>query len=301
MSIRNTLSVLVFAAVAVSQKCAVVLEGRAAAGTTPATFDTTNSLFDPKNVKGQNLTFAEIIQQPTVAASLFDTAGQIPTEITISDKSIFAPSATNIQTGFRRCELIPKANNGTDGSALGQKTIHFSVMKDEARLLNGSHEYQMVFLESADFSTNQIVLKTGTVSGLEGKVNSGALPATGNATGDTLIVQGNVNTDVGVIFETDFTGGGVWHNFGLVMDFDANTTQVLYSTDATPLEAVTDVLANEINGQGQYHFGLLKKPTGDNLTDITKQGFQPANINEGVIYGGVFVADGAAGCVDLSA
>jgi len=31
--------------------------------------------------------------------------------------------------------------------------------------LNVSHEYQLVFVESADFSTNQFVLKTGTIIG----------------------------------------------------------------------------------------------------------------------------------------
>lgn len=41
-----------------------------------------------------------------------------------------------------------------------------------------------------------------------------------SAAGNTIVVQGNVNTDLGVIFETEFTGNGVWHNFGVVMDYD---------------------------------------------------------------------------------
>jgi hypothetical protein len=38
-------------------------------------------------------------------------------------------------------------------------------MKDDARPLNYSHEYQLVFLETNDYSTNQFALKTGTIDG----------------------------------------------------------------------------------------------------------------------------------------
>lgn len=96
----------------------------------------------------------------------FDTAkNTIPLEVTISDASIFAPSPTNVQTGFRRAELLPASNTGTDLSTAGVKTLHFSLMKDDCRPLNNSHEYQLVFLETNDFSTNQFALKTGTING----------------------------------------------------------------------------------------------------------------------------------------
>lgn len=83
-------------------------------------------------------------------------------------------------------------------------------MKDVARPLNQSHEYQLFFLEDAKFSTNQVVLKTGTIAGL----------ANASAGTDQLVMLGNVNTAVGTLFSTAFTEG-VWHNFGVVMDFDA--------------------------------------------------------------------------------
>lgn len=60
------------------------------------------------------------------------------------------------------------------------------------------------------------------------------------------------------------------------------------------------MLSNDISGQGQFHFGALKKPTGAGLTDITKQGFQESGINEGVIYGGIFEEISTGGCVSLS-
>jgi len=48
-------------------------------------------------------------------------------------------------------------------------------------------------------------------------------------------------------------------------DADTNawtsTTQILYSEGTAPLVAATEILPNDISGQGQYHFGLLKKPT----------------------------------------
>lgn len=80
-------------------------------------------------------------------------------------------------------------------------------MKDTARPLNLSHEYQMVFLESNDFSTNQIVLKTGTV--LDQNV----------ADPDTLMLFSNVK-NASLLFSTKFTEG-TFHNFGVTLDFNA--------------------------------------------------------------------------------
>ena len=64
-----------------------------------------------------------------------------------------------------------------------------------------------MFLESNDFSTNQLVLKTGTL--LDG--------ATANP--DTLQLFGNVN-DPQLLFSTPFKAG-VFHNFAVTLDFDA--------------------------------------------------------------------------------
>lgn len=156
-----------------------------------------------------DLTWSQIIKLPTVPVSLFDSEGTLATEVTLSDKSIFAPSETNIQTGFRRAELMIKSNSGTDGSGTGLKTLHFSVRKDAARPLNTTHEYQLVFLEDTSFATNQFVLKTGTIYGQP----AGQDP-------DSLVLVGNVNSSpVPTLFLTKFTAD-VWHNFGIVLDFD---------------------------------------------------------------------------------
>jgi hypothetical protein len=78
-----------------------------------------------------------------------------------------------------------------------------------------------------------------------------------------------------------------------------STTQVFYSTNTAPLEAVTNALSNDVSGQGQFHFGVLKKPT-DGVGDITKNGFQEAGIDEGIVFGGIFQEDSANGCISLS-
>lgn len=58
----------------------------------------------------------------------------------------------------------------------------------------------------SDFSTNQVVLKTGT------------LLDQATADPDTLMFFGNVN-DGNLLFSTAFTEN-VFHNFGVTLDFD---------------------------------------------------------------------------------
>lgn len=153
------------------------------------------------------LKLSEVLEFPKVCGSLFDK-GTKPVGVTINDKSIFAPSADNVQKGFRRLELLPASNDGADASTSGIKTLHFSVMKDPQRPLNLTHEYQLVFLESADFSTNQFVVKTGSILGQN------------TPDPDTLQVFGNVATQpVQTLFATPFTPD-VFHNFALTLDFD---------------------------------------------------------------------------------
>ncbi|XMA17443.1 hypothetical protein WAI453_010234 [Rhynchosporium graminicola] len=230
-----------------------------------------------------DLKWSGVLELPAVNYSLFDYARTQAVAVTINDNSIF-----NAQTGFRRAELLPLSNSGTDTSTTGLKTLHFSILKDPTRPLNTFHEYQLFFLESNDYSTNQVVLRYGSLIG-------------GNPLGanpDTLFLQGNVNTNPSsTIFSTRFTEE-MWHNFGLVLDFvKGKTTQVYYSIDNAELAPVSQAVTNNLVGQGQYHFGILKKPIGA-TGDISKSGKQPSNINEGVIFGGIFAEDGSMnGCI----
>lgn len=84
-----------------------------------------------------------------------------------------------------------------------------------------------------------------------------------------------------------------------MLTHDPSTTQVFYSTGSTPLAQVTEALPNDVSGQGQYHFGMLKKPVNGG-SDITKSGEQPSGINEGIIYGGILLEDSTGGVVTKS-
>lgn len=66
-----------------------------------------------------------------------------------------------------------------------------------------------------------------------------------------------------------------------------------------PLVAQGKPIENDIQGQGQFHFGVLKKAI-NGTGDLTKTGFHESGINEGIIFGGIFEEDSADGCVSLS-
>ncbi|KAK1828951.1 hypothetical protein QBC39DRAFT_142292 [Podospora conica] len=279
---RLSWAVSLTASLAVAQECALQFDGRIPNELAAADFDVANDIFNNAFVLGQGLVFSQALRiLPVAAGSLFDIDIETePVETLISDDSIF-----NAQVAFRRAELIPTSNDGADASTQGVKTLHFSVLKDGVRPLNLSHEYQLVFLETADFSANQFVLKTGSILGQN------------TADPDTLQLFGNTN-DGQLIFNTTFQNG-VFHNFALQLDFAQNTVQVFFSRANDALQSVVDATANDLGGQGQFHFGLLKKPV-NGVGDITVNGDQPAGINEGIIYGGIFQEDSADGCISLS-
>lgn len=124
----------------------------------------------------------------------------VPVEVSITDSSIF-----NHQLGFRRCELLPESVDVDDPSTEGIKTVHFSLMKNSLKPINTTHEYQLAFMENKDFTTNQWVLKTGTIAGQKQDPND-------------LVLMGNVK-DGEVLFSTPFSDD-VYHNFALTLDFD---------------------------------------------------------------------------------
>ncbi|KAK2037063.1 hypothetical protein LZ31DRAFT_510247 [Colletotrichum somersetense] len=283
MHYSKSLTLLSLLAGAFGQSCNLQFDARVPVGTEVEEFDVANTLFNSRSVIGAGLIFSKVLQVSNEASSPFDGNDNVALAVAINDQSIF-----NGQTSLRRSELIPSSNVGTDASTLGVKTLHFSVQKDAQRPLNLSHEYQLAFLESNDFLTNQFVLKTGTILG-------GAV----NADPDTLTLFGNVNTKPAppVLFSTPFAEDTI-HNFAIAMDFNANAVQVYYSTDNNDLEAQGVAQSNILAGQGLYHFGLLKKPVGA-VGDITRNGFQPLGIDEAVLYSGIFQEESADGCISL--
>jgi hypothetical protein len=72
---------------------------------------------------------------------------------------------------------------------------------------------------------------------------------------------------------------------------------VYYSVGAAALTAVAKNKSANLAGGGQFQLGILKKPTGS--SDVVNNGYQEKNLNEGQIYGGIFLEDSADGCVSL--
>lgn len=146
---------------AAEPKCPIVFDGRVPTNMTPISFDTqsTNTLFNADFVKGNNLTWSQILKFPN-ESSRFDGDKFKAVEVTISDESIFQK-----QQGFRRAGLqfLKDAPDGEGGK--GVKTLHWSVKQDPARPLNLTHEYLNVWHEAADFSNNQIQFQTGSLIG----------------------------------------------------------------------------------------------------------------------------------------
>ena len=134
--------------------CPVVFDGRVPANASLTDFDKENgdgwNPYNPGFVKGNNISWSEILKLPQTTRSRFDAAGKtLPLEVTISDESIFMK-----QVGFRRAGLqfSKDKNEGSPGSE-GIKTLHFSLMQDESRPLNLSHEYLVSLSQDPVFSS----------------------------------------------------------------------------------------------------------------------------------------------------
>ncbi len=70
-----------------------------------------------------------------------------------------------------------------------------------------------------------------------------------------------------------------------------------YSKGDEPLKSVTSAVSNDNSGGGQYQIGILRKPTG--TSDVVNSGYHQSRLNEGLIYGSLFLEDSAGSCVSL--
>ncbi|KXH49371.1 hypothetical protein CSIM01_11916 [Colletotrichum simmondsii] len=273
-------------------QCPLVFDGRAPATATPQDFDTALgggwNPYNPDYVKGTNLSWSDIILLPESApvstrpgsrSSRFDAAEKKRAlEVTLSDASIFMN-----QRGFRRAGLL-FAGDTNEGSPAGEgvKTLHFSVRLDLERPLNLTHEYLNVWHETAAYDANQFNFQTGTIIGQP------ALPK------DTFKL---LDRDNKLLWLTPMAKDGSWQNFALTLDFLNSTIQIWYSAGNNPLARQGGAVPVDLAGDGQYQIGILKKPTGTD--DVVNSGYQSSNMNEGLIYGGIFIEDSANGCVSI--
>ncbi|KAK1623634.1 hypothetical protein BDP81DRAFT_331926 [Colletotrichum phormii] len=275
-------------------QCPLIFEGRVPATATPQDFDTSLgggwNPYNPDYVKGANLSWSDIILLPGPGPgpvstrsgtrfSRFDAAEKKrPLEVTLSDASIFMN-----QQGFRRAGLL-FAGDTNEGSpaAEGVRTVHFSVRMDLERPLNLTHEYLNVWHETAAYDANQFNFQTGTIIG------QSDLPK------DAFKLLDRNNK---LLWSTPIAMDGSWQNFALTLDFLNNTIQIWFSAGGNPLAKQGGVISIDLTGEGQYQIGILKKPTGTD--DVVNSGYQSSHLNEGLMYGGIFIEDSAGGCVSI--
>ncbi|KAH7153001.1 hypothetical protein EDB81DRAFT_881952 [Dactylonectria macrodidyma] len=264
-----------------TNSCAIIFDGRIPANASLADFDTASgggwNPFNPDYVKGNDLAWSDILLLPKPASpSRFDGAtSSIPVEVTISDASIFQK-----QNGFRRAGLqFSKDNNEDSPGSEGVVTLHFSVLQDKSRPLNLTHEYLNVWHEAADYSANQFNFEAGTLIGSESLQK------------DTYKLLDRNNK---LIWSTPILPN-VWQNFAITLDFDNNTIQAWYSYGNKSLRPATGPVSNDNSGRGQYQIGILKKPTGTD--DVVNSGYQENGLDEGLIYGGIFIENSSHKCI----
>ena len=145
-------------------KCPVIFDGRIPKNFTSADFDISASPFNTRVVKGQNLSWSEIVEPvDTGLNNRFDLEDQTAIAMTINDSSIFFAGEEVLQAGFRRAGFLfeDDENDEADPSDKGVVTLHWSVQQDLMRPLNWSHEYMNVWHELADFSGNQFDVLAG--------------------------------------------------------------------------------------------------------------------------------------------
>ncbi|KAJ3026554.1 hypothetical protein HDV00_011773 [Rhizophlyctis rosea] len=292
-------------------KCPVVFDGRIPHTAPLKLFDTNDSPFNPNYTKGQNLSWSHILRFPNVPTSRFDsdllpvpkpthghhsepTYKYKPLEVTIEDQSIFVPGGGSQQLGFRRAGLL--AGNGSDAQNVGVKTFHWSVRQPSAYYhLNLTHEYMFVWHEANDYASNQFSINAGVMLAQDDPVNA----VGGNKTGKTNV---HLNKNLWKVLDrknnviwTGLIQYGVWENFAITLDYDANKLRVYHSVGNKPLKAVTKWLSQDNSGGGQFQIGIAKKPT--ETVSVVFDGYQEKNIHEAQVYGGIFVEDSKGGCL----
>ncbi|KDQ49999.1 hypothetical protein JAAARDRAFT_200339 [Jaapia argillacea MUCL 33604] len=273
--------------------CPVLFDGRISYTTQPTDFDKNTSLYNPSYNLGQNQTWDQVISFPPMVPSLFDIPSRTKSfEVTINDQSIFLPGGAPLEVGFRRSELMPATNNGTDATVQGTTTFHWSMRTDLFKPLNYSHEYHPIWHETADYSDSEFTLTLGT------PFNASFDPTVHVPKTLRLAGRQSVSPET-TFFQVPFDDT-VWHNWAVTIGWTTNTLSVWYSTDYEPLQLVAGPSFNNNTGGGDFHVGLMKEPTGPLGIDVVHAGYQESGINEGLIYGGVFIENSANGCVTTS-
>lgn len=195
-------------------KCPIIFDGRIPRNFSSKSFDIADaSPYSTQYVKGENLTWSQIIYLPETPISRFDTPGKHrPLEVTINDQSLFR-TGQGVQKGFRRAGLLLKDDKnpvGADAADQGVVTFHWSVRQDLRKPMNLSHEYMNVWHEKADYNGNQFSFVGGVVLPVDG--GSGVdTPKEKNA----WRIQDSKNN---FVFRTPIRKDA-WQNFAIQLDY----------------------------------------------------------------------------------
>lgn len=189
---------------------AVVLpDGRIAQDAVAEDFNVLASPFKSAVVKGDGLNFSDVITFPDIQPSIFDAAGNTKAfQININDQSIFVPEGQAPQDQFRRADLLPSiASTLNNVSTTGVKTMHFSLQQDPAKpLALTTNEYQLAFLETADFESRIFDVRAGTGT------------TSPSLTGENIVVLGRSGDAIQEMFVAPFSAD--LQNFAVTLDFD---------------------------------------------------------------------------------
>ncbi|KAG9038331.1 hypothetical protein FRB95_001743 [Tulasnella sp. JGI-2019a] len=215
--------------------------------------------------------------------------------IKIDNSSVFVPGGNpaNAQYGFRRTEVIAQGNRTLE--EIDTTVFHFSIAKDDFFPLNVDHEYQIIFIEPND-GTHVFQVRYG--SNFAAPTQS-HLP-TSNAR--NLEVTDHA---LNVIYSVPFNSL-TWYNFAVQVDWTNRTLGVLASQNGNVLKKVTPKVVPNLSstagpdGQGDFHFGMVKLPLADpkdsaaEQADVVHYGIQEGK-TEGLYFSGVFVESPAKG------
>lgn len=184
-------------------------DGRIGQNIVETDFNVVSSVFKSAVVKGEGLVFSDIITFPGTTPSIFDVAGNTKAlEININDSSIFTPQGGEPQTQFRRADLLPSIiSTANSSSTTGKRTMHFSIQQDPAKpLALTTNEYQLAFLETADFESRTFDVRVGT--GTTGP----------SLDGKNIVVFGRSGAAIKEMFVAPFSTD--LQNFAVTLDFD---------------------------------------------------------------------------------
>lgn len=194
-------------------QCPIIFDGRILHNLSIHSFESdVLSPYSTQYVKGENLTWGQIILLPNVTTSRFDiNKTHRPLEVTINDQSIFR-SGQGLQLGFRRAGLLLKNDKnaaGADAADQGVVTFHWSVKQDPNKALNLSHEYMNVWHEKSDYNGNQFTFAGGTILPVDGGTKNNTEER------DTWKIQDSKNR---FLFHTPIRSD-IWQNFAVQLDY----------------------------------------------------------------------------------